>query len=109
MGLINDSLAFAKAGLAPISGLLDLIHACRNETECKLQPEARTKTRVTNFREDLVWLSISQVFTEIVSAWWENPSAVALLNDFRRVCSEPDIFHIKLNDFSVLGFIHASR
>ncbi|KAK7693088.1 hypothetical protein QCA50_002653 [Cerrena zonata] len=66
MGLINDSLAFAKAGLAPISGLLDLIHACRNETEY------------------LVWLSISQVFSDIVSAWWENPNAVALLNNFRR-------------------------
>jgi aminopeptidase 2 len=42
LALINDSIALAKAGLLPISGMFGLIQSFKNEEECKLTQCART-------------------------------------------------------------------
>lgn len=34
MGMVNDSVALAKAGLAPVTGALTLIQGLKNEQEC---------------------------------------------------------------------------
>ena len=35
MGLVHDSMALSKAGLAKVSGALDLVNTLRNEKECE--------------------------------------------------------------------------
>ncbi|PFH48473.1 hypothetical protein AMATHDRAFT_65385 [Amanita thiersii Skay4041] len=66
LGLINDSMALSKAGLAKLGTTLSLIESLKNE------------------KEYLVWSVMSISITGIISIWWEYPHIVEKLDAFRR-------------------------
>jgi aminopeptidase 2 len=65
IGLVHDSFALAKAGLADVSSALTLTDNLRHE------------------KEYLVVSSIADNLAALVSIWWEQPEVVELLNEFR--------------------------
>jgi len=71
MGLVNDNLALAKAGLAPVTGALTLIQGLKNE------------------QEYLVWNSASSSLATVLTTWWENQKVVDLTNSFRQAVFSP--------------------
>ncbi|PFH47257.1 hypothetical protein AMATHDRAFT_198286 [Amanita thiersii Skay4041] len=71
LGLINDSMALSKAGLAKLGSILSLIESLKNE------------------KEYLVWSDISISIAGIISIWWEYPRIVEKLDAFRRVLFMP--------------------
>ncbi|KAJ7582802.1 leucyl aminopeptidase [Mycena floridula] len=66
LGLVTDSLALSKAGLAKLSSALDLIDILRNE------------------KEYLVWSSIAGNLSILSSVWWEDSAITANLDAFKR-------------------------
>lgn len=66
IGLVFDSLALSKAGLANLSSSLTLIDLLKDE------------------KEYLVWSGIGDNLSSLVSTWWEHPDIVDQLNAFRR-------------------------
>jgi aminopeptidase 2 len=71
MGMLNDSVALAKAGLAPVTGALTLIQGLKNE------------------QEYLVWNSASTGLATVLTTWWENKKVVDLGNSFRKTVFSP--------------------
>ncbi|TFK74328.1 leucyl aminopeptidase [Pluteus cervinus] len=66
LGLVHDSLALSRAGLATLSSSLTLIDTLKNE------------------KEYLVWSGIADSLSGLVSTWWENQEVVDKINAFRR-------------------------
>ncbi|KAF5386636.1 hypothetical protein D9615_001831 [Tricholomella constricta] len=66
IGLVHDSMALSKAGLAKLSSALTLVDGLKNE------------------KEYLVWSGISESLAGLVSIWWEHPKIVDQLDAFRR-------------------------
>ncbi|KAF8797340.1 zincin, partial [Phlegmacium glaucopus] len=71
LGLLNDTMALSKAGLAKLSSALTLIDLWREE------------------KEYLVWQGIGNSLSSLVSIWWEHPEIVDKLNTFRRALFVP--------------------
>lgn len=84
MGLVNDSVSLAKAGLAPVTGALTLIQGLKNEQECK-RLKALSDISNLSLSLDLVWNSAAIGLASILDAWWENKKITDLLNEFRKV------------------------
>ncbi|KAF9533369.1 leucyl aminopeptidase [Crepidotus variabilis] len=70
LGLVQDSFASAKAGLAKVSGALTLVESWENENEY------------------LVLSGIGDI-TNLISTFWESPKIVDGLNTFRRTLFVP--------------------
>lgn len=86
IGLINDSPALAKAGLVQLSSTLTLIDNFRDETESTYQLMDCAFLRfVYMMYIALVWESIAESLTTLVSTWWEHENIITHLNAFRRV------------------------
>jgi len=71
IGLVLDSVALAKAGLADTSSMFTLIDSLSGE------------------KEYLVWKSISDVISQVAAAWWENEGIISLLNAFSQQAYRP--------------------
>ncbi|KAG8217461.1 hypothetical protein J3R82DRAFT_5606 [Butyriboletus roseoflavus] len=71
IGLVHDAMALAKSGHATVSSALTVVDIFRNETEF------------------LVWDSIAENLTLLVSTWWENQEIVRGLNAFRKNLFKP--------------------
>lgn len=83
VGLFYDVMSLAKAGFTDISSALTLINIWRNEKECEHADFPRSSWM--NCEIDLVWNSILQNISNLVSLWWENDHIVGLLDAFRCV------------------------
>jgi len=66
MGILYDSLALSKAGLAELSDTLTVIDLWANE------------------KEYLVWSSVSEALGTLNSTFWESPQTVEILRAFMR-------------------------
>ncbi|KAF4618596.1 hypothetical protein D9613_009661 [Agrocybe pediades] len=66
IGLVDDAVALAKAGLLKLSSSLSLVDLWRDE------------------KEFLVWKSISSSIEHLKSTWWEYPKILEKLNAFSR-------------------------
>ncbi|PCH38764.1 leucyl aminopeptidase [Wolfiporia cocos MD-104 SS10] len=71
VGILNDAMALAKAGLMSVSSALYLIDDLRNE------------------QEYLVLEAIAKNLAQIISTWWEHSDIVGPLNAFRRKLFAP--------------------
>ncbi|KAF9562157.1 leucyl aminopeptidase [Agrocybe pediades] len=70
MGLVYDSMALARAGLAKVSSALTLVDLWKNEKECKLIY--------------LVWQGIGSSISGLTDVWWEYPEITDKLDAFSR-------------------------
>ncbi|KAJ7219096.1 leucyl aminopeptidase [Mycena pura] len=66
MGILYDSLALSKAGLAELSDTLTVIDLWANE------------------KEYLVWSSVSEALGTLINTFWESPQTVEILRAFIR-------------------------
>jgi len=71
LGLVHDTMALSRAGLAKLSSALTLVDKLKNE------------------KEYLVWSGISEIVSGLVSVWWEYPEIVNEMNAFRRMLFVP--------------------
>ncbi|KAF9533368.1 leucyl aminopeptidase [Crepidotus variabilis] len=71
LGLVHDSFALAKAGLAKVSSALTLVDLWKNE------------------KEYLVWSGIGESIAALNSTFWESPETVDDLNALRRTLFSP--------------------
>ncbi|KAJ7273515.1 ERAP1-like C-terminal domain-containing protein [Mycena haematopus] len=67
MGILYDSNALSKAGLAKLSDTLTVIDLWSNEKECKL------------ISLDLVLSTVAQTLSSFTSTFWESPETVEVL------------------------------
>ncbi|EGO21509.1 hypothetical protein SERLADRAFT_372157 [Serpula lacrymans var. lacrymans S7.9] len=66
IGLVHDVMVLSKAGFSRVSSALTVVDTLRHE------------------KEFLVWDSIAGNVATLLSAWWEQPRIVELLNKFRQ-------------------------
>lgn len=85
LGLVYDSVALSKAGLAQVSSALTLIDILgRTEKECEPLILICPGT-VDTIVIDLVWAGVAENLSALVSTWWENEQVVNQLNTLRGV------------------------
>lgn len=84
IGLVNDAMALAKAGLSKISSAMTLIDHLQNNEDCERRPQQHLCIPITP--SGILWNSISNSLTTLVSTWWGNTDIVRDLNLFRQVC-----------------------
>ncbi|KAI0318713.1 peptidase family M1-domain-containing protein [Amylostereum chailletii] len=71
IGIVYDTMAFAKAGFIKLSTALDVVDKFRQE------------------KEYLVWSGIAENVAMVIRTWWENPKVHDGLNAFRRDVFRP--------------------
>lgn len=86
LGLVYDSIALSKAGLAQISSALTLINILGgNEKDCTLGRCIDDLQHLTLAIIDLVWAGIGENLSALVSTWWEHEQIVDRLRALQAV------------------------
>lgn len=86
LGLVYDSVALSKAGLAQVSSALTLMDILgKTEKECESILGWIFECVVDGVIVDLVWSGIADNLSALVSTWWENQDVVDQLNAVRGV------------------------
>lgn len=85
MGLVDDTLALAKAGYCTVGDALSLIDVLRDEKDCKSCLGRNAYSSTYLLLVDVVWKAIGNNLSTLLSVWYEDPEIVSSVSQFSRV------------------------
>lgn len=85
MGLVDDTLALAKAGYCTVGDALSLIDVLRDEKDCKSCLGRNAYSSTYLLLVDVVWKAIGNNLSTLLSVWYEDPEIVSSVLQFSRV------------------------
>ncbi|KAI3616148.1 leucyl aminopeptidase [Moniliophthora roreri] len=96
LGLLQDVVAFARAGLLGFGSALSTMSEFKQCRECGSFILQRL-IQCIDYAQDLPWSVIAQEWAKMTSLWWENAHAQDLLNEFGRALFKPIVEELGYN------------